>query len=1268
MTSSIEDTPSQSQIDKSTEILGDSPPRPKPMERIPTKNPFTQGTLPVPGPGLDSDSNPDPESVPNFPYMPTKVPQQVLRGLPYKTANRILDDMRFTPALVKSRVQPAQDSLLNARPISYKNHVAAEAAHHNYACLILNNQVAHAPSVSKSHHNKDHVVVSTVRGLIVDLTPKPGANASKAPINTVMGHFKVQILDVPLARTYGATDKNQYHALPRSMVSVDDLNFLSDPATRSGSVLDDAFFKSLNSASHHMMRVTVYGPEFSADDLLPLTDPALIKSRYLNCMEQTPGSTASPENIPTPVNCFQTLIKVLRGPILLAPDEVIHTISRSKTSLDAKLDLELLFRKLEFTVGEDMDSLVPPNLSTQPALKESYIRKVTELIFLGKALKTNTKANEFDVNFSFSDNLSQVHTTLAEVDKHATLTMAWGDTSNKYPDYIALSCYTYFQDELIIRCYEHTVNSDPANKMHYVDSFSSLLALRAHNGSARLSSYYNNQFTKGQMYGFSDYRDALSAFGIMGLPDDAAIDEDTIIEMYKTACKDDTKNYTYFNKRLRTLCAIRNSPLIEEYLRNELVPQAVALDEMRIEDVTEDEVVITAYEFRLDEVMQSVNFAATSPEVVFLQKCLLSIAVCRKSYILMSYIDVHMPEFSQCSKIYSLEQSMTLLDIDHSTTDFDVISKFQDKLLHSSYGDEVDIRGLRAAFEVIARQRGSEILMSFLKNGKIDESLLPPENWPTGLDNIGNTCYLNSLLQYYFSIKPLREFILSFDEKNVDLSKLTSRKIGGRLVEEAETGRSIQFIYRLQELFNEMISTDKRYISPSKELVYLSFLPLSQLVTFEDQNQDKTGSDIEMEDSVKHVEEISTLDSDPFADNLPEAPEFDPKTIESDLIQMDSSSTDEPEVSGLEIDLAHVEKDDQHQTKIMKIGSDQIESAIEIGRQQDVTECIENVTFQIETALEPEYLEDDGEQFDLIKQLFSGRTKQTITPLEKDTPPRVSFERFFSLIINVGDHPRDIYDALDNYFGENIVNLEEGKVKMSATISKTPEILQFHVQRVLFDRDRLMAYKSLEVIPFGENIYLDRYLDTEDTEVLNKRQEVFEWKTEISKLSEEKLSISRADPDTKLSVVDSLNSTLKYLKTKVLEHDTLHIKQETIDAIQHQIELLKIRLQSINTRIENLQQKITNQFKSYKKFGYTLFAVFIHRGEASYGHYWIYIKDPKRNIYRKYNDDSVTEVPASEVFNFTETNTATPYYMVFVKEELTEQYIEPLKRLIKCCP
>jgi len=125
---------------------------------------------------------------------------------------------------------------------------------------------------------------------------------------------------------------------------------------------------------------------------------------------------------------------------------------------------------------------------------------------------------------------------------------------------------------------------------------------------------------------------------------------------------------------------------------------------------------------------------------------------------------------------------------------------------------------MREALSVIADVRDSERLRQFVATGvdrawhRFDccftsdvvsftagEIVAPTRHdLPRGLNQLGNTCYLNSLLQYFYTIKELREAVIpmsSLDIKTIEEEKLTDddinrHRVGGRNVTRREIIRS----------------------------------------------------------------------------------------------------------------------------------------------------------------------------------------------------------------------------------------------------------------------------------------------------------------------------------------------------------------------------------------------------------------------------------------------------------------------------------------------
>ena len=101
-------------------------------------------------------------------------------------------------------------------------------------------------------------------------------------------------------------------------------------------------------------------------------------------------------------------------------------------------------------------------------------------------------------------------------------------------------------------------------------------------------------------------------------------------------------------------------------------------------------------------------------------------------------------------------------------------------------------------------------------------------------------------------------------------------------------------------------------------------------------------------------------------------------------------------------------------------------------------------------------------------------------------------------------------------------------------------------------------------------------------------------------------------------------------------------------------------------QIRDLKSHIASQFNDLQRIPYRLQSVFIHRGFHNSGHYWIYIYDFTKQLWRKYNDGYVTEIKdTKEIFEQEPGDRpATPYFLVYVKDESKEELVDSVCRVV----
>ena len=181
----------------------------------------------------------------------------------------------------------------------------------------------------------------------------------------------------------------------------------------------------------------------------------------------------------------------------------------------------------------------------------------------------------------------------------------------------------------------------------------------------------------------------------------------------------------------------------------------------------------------------------------------------------------------------------------------------------------------------------------------------------------------------------------------------------------------------------------------------------------------------------------------------------------------------------------------------------------EYGAQQDVTEVIANVLFQLQCAIKAESIDESGEQIDKVKRLFFGKQKSYTT--NRQGRIRTKEEYMSDIKVDVATGSRDIYAALDGAYDVQDVEIGGNFEPQYTSISQLPPILQVHVQRVQFDMEKKSVFKSNHHLELKEIIYMDRYMDSLDAELMQRRRECWEWKKQLAILDSRRDELATSD-------------------------------------------------------------------------------------------------------------------------------------------------------------
>ncbi|KAI2634592.1 cysteine proteinase [Xylaria nigripes] len=670
--------------------------------------------------------------------------------------------------------------------------------------------------------------------------------------------------------------------------------------------------------------------------------------------------------------------------------------------------------------------------------------------------------------------------------------------------------------------------------------------------------------------------------------------------------------------------------------------------------------------------------------------------------------------------------------------------------LKQQQGQHGDAQSLRDTAEFLRATR--EIATSLSDKPSLTEQPITTEPvtedfTPPGLKNIGNTCYLNSLLQYFYNVKAVREMVLNYDQIQLELDDVAvhNRRTGGNgtrvTIEEAIVAR--QFVQELRLLFLELHATAGAAATPSQKLANTALSSAKEILTSKSQNEppplparpspappkEPAGMNVNVEPANEAPDLVRSTSSRTLVNEIENASADMPsieKKIDSngcppgqvrELSPEDRALSDTEHIEDVTMEDPNPQAPLTLEQKIAEVARRLEQSDRSGTSQQDVEEIIGNILEHLMRAIRPHgpIKGKPDLQADKVTELFFttivNSTIRTKIGNEKTAADSSVHEDILNeevvpeRWITAFPHPdkerkvkNNLYEALDRYFSYEL--LLDSDLARYTTIRALPPIVHICIQR-----SDASGVKNKNPVIIPMELYLDRYMEAETgSDLWNTRRRVWAIKERIKEL-ESRYCVENIlrEPGSQTSqtwnaqTVDGGHESASPKCEELIDlksdlwQDLRPRSKRTLETAQlaepTETEPAKRRSRSRDTvaesykfadtlwdagrsadeanskELDSLRGEQAGAFDSMKQHKYCLHAMICHAGGMNAGHYWVWVRDFKKQVWYKYNDSLVTEDSRDSQQVIDELNTSgDPYYVAYVRDDLKDELVEVPRR------